>query len=282
MIASLYSLSLRTLQWRLLWPPPPSSSSEERATPTPTGPAPRYFHSCEAWGTKLVIFGGEGYAESESGAGDGGADDEELAPLCTLGDLCIWDTQTNSWEFPLPECDEGVEPPAPRYAHLGVVSTVIEGGSEKSAMLLMGGQDIRNTCECLLTRPASARRSRASLGRPPINERPRPGRHALGQIESVGQVDGNVSSCGHYISVDCRTRWIPSLVQQSLQHEWQFERRLHQQRRRISSGICNGQKQEGGVQEGLGRRRRRDGVGTGAWRDARAAQLLGEADFGPT
>lgn len=158
MVSTLYSLSLRTLEWQLLWPPT-TTSTAEASTPAPVGPAARYFHSAEAWGHKIVIFGGEGYAESEGGGtadgqgeGEGGDEEEEedQAPLCTLGDLCIWDTEKRTWEFPSPECEEGVEPPAPRYAHLGVVSTVVdEKEVEKSVMLLMGGQDIRNTCEWL-------------------------------------------------------------------------------------------------------------------------------------
>lgn len=173
MISSLYSLSLRTLEWRLLWPSPSASTSVAAGTPAlpSIGPAPRYFHSCEAWGNKLVIFGGEGYAESQNGAAEGGDEDDEPAPLCTLGDLCIWDTTTNTWEFPTPECDEGVEPPAPRYAHLGAVSTIVDpDGAEKGVMLLMGGQDIRNTCEVPREAPVSSSSLIALLHRPSIDE----------------------------------------------------------------------------------------------------------------
>lgn len=145
MVSTLYSLSLRTLEWRLLWPPAEPTTSDEAP---PIGPAARYFHSAEAWGSKIIVFGGEGYAETEGGAAEAEGDEEEQAPLCTLGDLCIWDTETGKWEFPEAECDEGVELPAPRYAHLAAVSSVVgEGGKEQSVMLLMGGQDIRNTCE---------------------------------------------------------------------------------------------------------------------------------------
>lgn len=142
MVSTLYSLSLRTLTWTLLWPPPPSSS------PSVVGPAPRYFHSAEAWGSKIIIAFGEGYAPNEG-------ESDDPAPLCTLDDVCIWDTENGGWEFPELRCAEGVEPPAPRYAHLAVVQQWedVRGleedrvEREKSVMVIVGGQDVRNTCE---------------------------------------------------------------------------------------------------------------------------------------
>ena len=160
MVSTLYSLSLRTLTWTLLWPPAssePTDSSDPPPHPSdhhPDGPVPRYFHSAEAWGNKILVFGGEGY----STLGEG--ENVDAVPLRTLSDLCVWDTDKNSWEFPEPTCAEGVEPPAPRYAHLGAVSSFLEPASsdfatvpsasrEKSRLIIMGGQDIRNTCQSL-------------------------------------------------------------------------------------------------------------------------------------
>jgi hypothetical protein len=139
MVSTLYSLSLRTLTWTLLSPLPGSSS---------TVPAPRYFHSAEAWGSKIVIFGGEGY---------GPEDGVDGAPLCTLGDVCIWDTVKSEWTFPEIVCVEGVEAPAPRYAHLAVVQTFVDeakGGADSSVMVFIGGQDVRNTCKYTFVRSA--------------------------------------------------------------------------------------------------------------------------------
>lgn len=157
MVSTLYSLSLRTLVWTLLWPPPAAATDGTpagAANTHPNGPVPRYFHSAEAWGNKIVVFGGEGYAI----VAEGGSPD--TVPLRTLGDVCIWDTEKNAWEFPELTCAEGLEPPAPRYAHLGVVSSFLPPptpefhvGStartdrEQSLLIVMGGQDIRNTCE---------------------------------------------------------------------------------------------------------------------------------------
>ena len=152
MVSTLYCLSLRTLIWTLLSPTNSPSSPPNSLTP-----APRYFHSADVWGKKLVIYGGEGYSPLPlEGA-------TELSPLCTQGDICIWDTETNSWQLPEPNCAPGVEPPASRYAHLGVVSTYLpsttdasrtpfstttvgEGeGKERSMLIIIGGQNLQNT-----------------------------------------------------------------------------------------------------------------------------------------
>ncbi|KAM0749811.1 hypothetical protein T439DRAFT_290018 [Meredithblackwellia eburnea MCA 4105] len=132
MVSTLYTLSLRTLTWTLLWPPTVSEANGVPPPSTPAGPDPRYFHSAEAWGNKIVVFGGEGYSAVAEG------ESVDNVPLRTLGDICIWDTEKNEWDLRQPTCAEGVDPPAPRYAHLGPPQ-------EKSLLIIMGGQDIRNT-----------------------------------------------------------------------------------------------------------------------------------------
>ncbi|GAA5864561.1 hypothetical protein JCM8547_005580 [Rhodosporidiobolus lusitaniae] len=168
MVSTLYRLDLRTLVWTCLWSTPSSPTSPTAAAPeTPTAssssaspsssplassnaPQARYFHSACAWGDKLVIFGGEGYepTPSESSSSPSAPVGEDGAPvpaLRTLDDLCIWDTKEGRWVESETKCKEGVERPAPRYAHLGVVTSALTEGREKSVMLIMGGQDIRNT-----------------------------------------------------------------------------------------------------------------------------------------
>lgn len=168
MVSSLYSLDLTTLVWRKLWPSPSapslpstsssvtnsSSSSSSSATANgDVGPAARYFHSAEAWGNKIVLFGGEGYSTTPA------TDPSEAPLLRTLDDVWLWDTMASQWEEVETGVDDGVERPEARYAHLGVVNTcfageeVGEGGSgaedegRESVMIVMGGQDISNTCE---------------------------------------------------------------------------------------------------------------------------------------
>jgi hypothetical protein len=173
MVATLYSLSLRTLTWSLLWPLPSLSNStnsnpdsldddinnwrkkDVQEKTEAGGPMARYFHSAEAWEEKIIIFAGEGYSTSTSESG-------EAAPLCTLDDLWIWDTTTNRWEEPAITCSEGVERPLARYAHLSVLSAYSTNSSRsfephsqekegegiqetKSVLIILGGQDINNT-----------------------------------------------------------------------------------------------------------------------------------------
>lgn len=178
MVATLFVLSLRTLTWQKLWPTSDDTAVEGAQA---EGPDPvrasflysvvaavfltdrhshsqRYFHSAEAWGSKLVIWGGEGYAPITSAI-----DDAAGVPLRTLADLFIFDTTTRSWSAPQPTCAPGVDEPAPRYAHLSTLSSYrvpIDPAKEGAAaprsrhrmrtlMVVMGGQDIRNTCAFL-------------------------------------------------------------------------------------------------------------------------------------
>lgn len=173
MVSTLYSLNLKTLVWSQLSPPSPLATTaieegeqEEKEKEREEGreaPQARYFHSACAWGDKkLVIFGGEGY-HSTSPVSPATTDTpvssntEEPAPaLQTLDDLHIYDVESGRWEdVGEIKVKDGVERPKPRYAHLGVVCTGEEeveqegGGTEKrekSCLMIMGGQDIRNTC----------------------------------------------------------------------------------------------------------------------------------------
>lgn len=159
MVSTLYSLNLKTLVWTQSTPPIGSSGSRE--IPPPQA---RYFHSACAWGeTKLVIFGGEGYHSSSSSTTTSSDTEtsitEEPAPaLQTLDDLHIYNVEERKWEeVGQVKVRDGLERPKPRYAHLGVVCTgeeevEIDGEvrkREKSSLMIMGGQDIRNTCASL-------------------------------------------------------------------------------------------------------------------------------------
>ncbi|BGP32199.1 hypothetical protein JCM10296v2_003979 [Rhodotorula toruloides] len=170
LVATLYCLDLRTLEWRKVWPA--KSEGEAVASddePSPPGafeggssdetdtfaPQVRYFHSACAWEDKLVIFGGEGYGPTAPGTTPDtpSPENDPTLVLKTLDDVCIWDTKAGKWIDGATTCKEGVERPAARYAHLGVVTSVkVEEGEgeksearEKAVMLVMGGQDIRNT-----------------------------------------------------------------------------------------------------------------------------------------
>ncbi|BGO91503.1 hypothetical protein NBRC10512_003164 [Rhodotorula toruloides] len=170
MVATLYCLDLRTLEWRKVWPAkavgeavpsedepsPPGAFGGGSSDETETfAPQARYFHSACAWEDKLVIFGGEGYGPTAPGTTPDtpSPENDPTLALKTLDDVCIWDTKAGKWIDGATTCKEGVEQPAARYAHLGVVTSVkVEEGEgeksearEKAVMLVMGGQDIRNT-----------------------------------------------------------------------------------------------------------------------------------------
>ncbi|GAA5840143.1 hypothetical protein JCM9279_002290 [Rhodotorula babjevae] len=145
MVGTLYRLDLSTGEWTQLWPPQDGGA----AAPAAQGPQPRYFHSACAWGSRLVVFGGEGYGGDEapaSGAAEPPSSEADPAhALRTLGDVCVWDTVEARWLDGETRCAEGVERPAARYAHLGVVTSVAVDGRDKALMVIMGGQDVRNT-----------------------------------------------------------------------------------------------------------------------------------------
>lgn len=168
----LYRLDLTTMEWTQPW-----DASAHSASSSSLGacPEPRYFHSAEAWGHRLVIFGGEGYAAAAEAQA---TTDDSAASLATLDDIAVWDTIKNEWlEVPVITCAEGVEPPASRYAHLALVQTVQDpvSGTERSVMVIMGGQDIRNTCEHAPTCPQPTQTNLcASNVRSPIGPCSRP------------------------------------------------------------------------------------------------------------
>ncbi|KAL8286767.1 hypothetical protein RQP46_004295 [Phenoliferia psychrophenolica] len=152
MVSTLYALDLPTLIWSRQWPPSlPSPSLPSSSPTTPTSPSrspsARYFHSAEAWGNKIVFFGGQGLlATEESDAGGGGG----LPTLETLSDLFLWDTEYLRWEFPSLQCREGIAPPEGRFAHLASVSTTttpLRPGFAKqqrvtnSRLTIVGGQN---------------------------------------------------------------------------------------------------------------------------------------------
>ncbi|KAI9627768.1 hypothetical protein H4Q26_017205 [Puccinia striiformis f. sp. tritici PST-130] len=151
MISDMYRLDLNTLEWQKIWPEPslglrsdskgkakatesdlitqdPSSEStttttNEIQTPViipPRAPHPRYFHSAEAWGHKLVIFGGMGYAATPNKIHTQPTDSnhqptESELGLCVLDDLVIFDS--------LLEPAQQIAMPSPRYAHLSCLTS---------------------------------------------------------------------------------------------------------------------------------------------------------------
>jgi hypothetical protein len=149
MVNELRCLDLNTLVWEKLWPLEGISESE--------GPQPRYFHryaitgrlfspvltslldSADAWGSKLVIFGGMGQSPDQENQASSPTESASTAPdpnLSVLSDLLIYDTIAHTWASPQTGLRKGVEPPLPRYAHLSAISN--------ECLVILGGQDILN------------------------------------------------------------------------------------------------------------------------------------------
>ena len=89
-------------------------------------PRARYFDSAEIWGDKLIILGFKFIS--------GGVIQNELEgtnALCTLGDICIWNSKTLEWEFPKIGLEIGLERAESRYTHLAVISTYVTNDYEQ-------------------------------------------------------------------------------------------------------------------------------------------------------
>lgn len=138
MVNDMYELNLYTLRWtKLISDQDASSSSKPRPQPQP-----RYFHSCNVWNGKLIIFGGMGYVRG------GGESD-----LCVINETVAFDIATHTWDLDFmpgiarieragPEDEEEDDGemvrmlPQSRYAHLS--STTAD------SLVIIGGQDMGN------------------------------------------------------------------------------------------------------------------------------------------
>ncbi|KAI0322009.1 galactose oxidase [Amylostereum chailletii] len=93
-------------------------------------PAPRYFHSADAWNHYLIIFGGMGLKPDADSSED----------LCVLNDVRFFDLHTNRWMPAAWSLMDVADPPIPlpkaRYAHLTSVSG--------NRLFIVGGQDLNN------------------------------------------------------------------------------------------------------------------------------------------
>lgn len=136
MMNDLYELNMSTLRWKRLF----ASSEEEEDIPdgqltagsssssSSTKPQPRYFHSCNLWEEKLIIFGGMGYVDGNE------------SELCVLNEIVAFDLKTYTWQFDIVSnsSHENAQNfiPQPRYAHLS--STTVD------SLIIIGGQDMAN------------------------------------------------------------------------------------------------------------------------------------------
>lgn len=142
MTNDLYCLDLGSLVWTKVPVPPllPSKMDEDARTANPQGrlPTPRYFHSCDLWRGKLVIFGGMGYHSKSSRIDMAGEKpkDKGADPLFVMDELLIFDLATMQWDYDYVARPGPVRAPAPRYAHLSAITG--------DSLVVIGGQNISN------------------------------------------------------------------------------------------------------------------------------------------
>ncbi|UZJ56221.1 hypothetical protein CBS101457_005541 [Exobasidium rhododendri] len=120
MVNDMYVLDLSTLQWTKH-----SGKPDEDVLSDETQPRPRYFHSCDLWQGRLIIFGGMGYVQ--------GSDSE----LCVLNEVVAFDLATQKWDHVFGKGEVGGDfTPEARYAHLSSVTA--------NSLVVIGGQDMAN------------------------------------------------------------------------------------------------------------------------------------------
>ncbi|PWN94156.1 hypothetical protein FA10DRAFT_264725 [Acaromyces ingoldii] len=166
----LYELNLTTLRWRKLFagseaddapgPSSPSSSSSSPFASSSKQPIQRYFHSCDLWKNKLVVFGGMGFhkdkADGGAGAGAEGSKSADKraadpqASLFVLNEVIAFDLDTGEWDLGFDKSsaasssssfsneaeEEETKLPDPRYAHLSSLTG--------SSLVIIGGQSASN------------------------------------------------------------------------------------------------------------------------------------------
>ncbi|KAF9351867.1 hypothetical protein BGX26_010182 [Mortierella sp. AD094] len=122
---ALFSLSLST--------DPVNTNSVSLSEAISIPPSPRYFHTLNAYGTSIIVFGGMGAAQDSM---DGNDSDNEGAnqsgqQLVALGDLHVYDIVTQRWQQKYPPVNEHT--PRARWAHMATVLDhflVVIGGTD--------------------------------------------------------------------------------------------------------------------------------------------------------
>jgi hypothetical protein len=134
MVNDMYELNLLSLQWTKISgtstdePENVKASSSSSALAEQALPQARYFHSCNLWNHKLVIFGGMGYVD--------GSDTD----LGVLDEVVVFDLSTKTWDLNFTAATttsaQASLMPQARYAHLSSATA--------DALVIIGGQDMSN------------------------------------------------------------------------------------------------------------------------------------------
>ncbi|GJJ77906.1 hypothetical protein EMPS_10265 [Entomortierella parvispora] len=123
--SALFSLSLTT--------DPVNSNSVSLSDALSIPPSPRYFHTLNAYGTSLIVFGGMGTAAAAPGHNEDGDVEGEnsKSQLMALDDLYVYDILTGRWQQKFPPVNEHT--PRARWAHMATILDhylVVIGGTD--------------------------------------------------------------------------------------------------------------------------------------------------------
>ncbi|KAF9436828.1 hypothetical protein BGZ76_002865 [Entomortierella beljakovae] len=118
---ALFSLSLST--------DPVSNNTSSLSGFISVPPRPRYFHTINAFGTSIIVFGGMGSIEESAG----NEDSVQAGQLVALDDLHVYDIVTQQWRQMYPPQNEHT--PKARWAHMATTIghyLVVIGGTDTS------------------------------------------------------------------------------------------------------------------------------------------------------
>ncbi|KAI7828747.1 hypothetical protein BC939DRAFT_389158, partial [Gamsiella multidivaricata] len=97
----------------------------------PTPPCPRYFHTLNAYGTSLILFGGMGSAQVQQNGEDSDNEGDQPGKLAALDDLHVFDIVTQRWQQKHPRVNEHT--PRARWAHMATILDhylIVIGGTD--------------------------------------------------------------------------------------------------------------------------------------------------------
>ncbi|KAF9134864.1 hypothetical protein BGW39_005579 [Mortierella sp. 14UC] len=120
---TLFSLSLTT--------DPVNTNSGSLSDTLSIPPQPRYFHTVNAYGTSLILFGGMGAVPANRSGEDSDNEGDYQGQMAALADLHVYDIITQRWQHKTPTVNQHT--PRARWAHLATILDhflVVIGGTD--------------------------------------------------------------------------------------------------------------------------------------------------------
>ncbi|KAF9911674.1 hypothetical protein EC991_002792 [Linnemannia zychae] len=120
---ALFSLSLTT--------DPVNINSGSLSDTLSIPPQPRYFHTVNAYGTSLILFGGMGAVPVNRSGEDSDNEGDYQSQMAALADLHVYDIITQRWQHKTPTVNQHT--PRARWAHLATILDhflVVIGGTD--------------------------------------------------------------------------------------------------------------------------------------------------------